>query len=232
MTTEKVELGRYLFYDKRLSIDGTMACATCHRQKSAFTDGRRLAIGATGETHPRNAMGLANVAYFSVLTWADPSLAALETQALTPMFGEHPIEMGLAGRKESLLRLFGRDPRYEAMFRAAFTDDDPFSIANLMRALAAFERTLLSFDSPFSDAGLFVNMLTYLGYGAEYYLADSRKTNCLLYVHEKWTQIPANESSDVPISSMDIENRVRFVTFNFMADCIAETYHYIDFKAS
>ena len=148
MTTEKVELGRYLFYDKRLSIDGAMACATCHRQKSAFTDGRRLAIGATGETHPRNAMGLANVAYFSVLTWADPSLAALETQALTPMFGEHPIEMGLAGRKESLLRLFGRDPRYEAMFRAAFTDDDPFSIANLMRALAAFERTLLSFDSP------------------------------------------------------------------------------------
>lgn len=94
------------------------------------------------------------------------------------------------------------------------------------------DECMVSFDSPFSDTGLFVNMLTYLGYGAEYYLADSRKTNCLLYVHEKWTQIPADESSEVPISSMDIENRVRFVTFNFVTDCIAETYHYIDFKAS
>ena len=148
MTAEKVELGRYLFYDKRLSIDGTMACATCHRQKSAFTDGRRQAVGATGETHPRNAMGLANIAYFSVLTWADPGLTALEIQALTPLFGEHPIEMGLAGRKESMLRLFGRDPRYERLFRAAFADDDPFSITNLTRALAAFERTLVSFNSP------------------------------------------------------------------------------------
>lgn len=63
MTEEKVELGRHLFYDTRLSINGTFSCATCHQQARAFTDGLPVAIGATGELHPRNSMSLTNVAY-------------------------------------------------------------------------------------------------------------------------------------------------------------------------
>ncbi len=150
MSTEKVELGRVLFYDARLSINGAMSCATCHQQKAAFTDGRKVAIGATGAAHPRNAMGLANIAYFPVLTWADPTQLRLEAQALVPMFGEHPVEMGLAGKEQDLIRLLRRDPRYERLFRAAFAaDPDPYTLQNLTRALATFQRSLVSFDSAY-----------------------------------------------------------------------------------
>ena len=150
MSAPKVELGRHLFYDRRLSITGGVACASCHIQAKAFTDGRKLAIGATGQAHPRNSMGLGNVAYFPVLTWADPQKIRLETQALVPMFGEHPVEMGLAGREADIERLLRRDPRYERLFKEAFADDaEPWRIANLTRALAAFQRSLVSFDSPY-----------------------------------------------------------------------------------
>ena len=150
MSAEKIELGRALFYDRRLSINGAMSCATCHRQEAAFTDGRKVAIGATGVAHPRNAMGLTNIAYFPVLTWADPTQSRLEAQALVPIFGEHPVEMGLAGKQNELLRLMRRDPHYERLFRAAFAaDPDPYTLDNLTRALATFQRSLVSFDSAY-----------------------------------------------------------------------------------
>jgi cytochrome c peroxidase len=63
MTAAKVELGRYLFYDKRMSVSGKESCASCHRQELAFTDGRARAEGTTGELHPRSSMSLVNVAY-------------------------------------------------------------------------------------------------------------------------------------------------------------------------
>ena len=150
MSVAKVELGRFLFYDRRLSTDRNTSCATCHQQARAFTDGREVAIGATGEKHPRNTMGLTNVAYMPVLTWANPEQRAMETQALVPMFGEHPVEMGLAGKETEITRLLRRDPRYERLFKTAFTTDaDPYTLENLTRALAAFQRTLLSFDAPY-----------------------------------------------------------------------------------
>jgi len=74
MSAAKVELGRYLFYDKRISANGKESCATCHRQELAFTDGRAHAAGTTGQIHPRSSMSLVNVAYAPVLTWANPKL--------------------------------------------------------------------------------------------------------------------------------------------------------------
>ena len=94
MTDQKVELGRHLFYDKRLSADQTMSCATCHHQDKAFTDGRRFAKGISGQQAIRNAMSLTNVAYLPVLTWSNPLLTSMEAQVLIPLFGEHPVEMG------------------------------------------------------------------------------------------------------------------------------------------
>lgn len=150
MSDAKVELGRLLFYDKRLSADGSFSCATCHQQAHAFTDGRKLAIGVTGEAHPRNSMSLTNAAYNPVLTWADPAQHLLETQALTPMFGTHPVEMGLAGREAMIVKLLSGDARYTRLFHAAFPQEkDAGTLPNLTRAIAAFERTLLSFDSPY-----------------------------------------------------------------------------------
>ena len=69
MSVAKVELGRHLFYDTRLSADGSQSCASCHHQDKAFTDGQALSVGVTGETGARSAMGLANVAYLPTLTW-------------------------------------------------------------------------------------------------------------------------------------------------------------------
>jgi cytochrome c peroxidase len=95
MTAAKVDLGRRLFYDKRLSANGTQACASCHQQAKAFSDGRLHAVGSTGEAHTRNSMSLTNVAYASRFTWANPLIDRLEDQALIPMFGDVPIELGL-----------------------------------------------------------------------------------------------------------------------------------------
>ena len=150
MSKEKVELGRLLFYDTRLSANATTACATCHIQALAFTDGKPRSIGATGEVHPRSSMSLVNVAYVSRLTWANPLLEHLEDQALTPMFGDDPIEMGLGGHEDELVRLLRSDADYADAIPEVFPNDaDPYSVLNVVRAIAAFTRSIVSFDAPY-----------------------------------------------------------------------------------
>jgi cytochrome c peroxidase len=150
MSDAKAQLGRRLFYDKRLSANGTQSCATCHKQELAFTDGRATSIGSTGESHSRGAMSLVNVAYYAALTWSDPALRTLEQQALVPLLGEHPIELGLKGRESATLDALRADPVYAAQFPAAFpASSSPFSLANVAKALAAFERTIISARSPY-----------------------------------------------------------------------------------
>lgn len=150
ITKEKVELGRHLFYEKRLSITGTFSCASCHIQALAFTDGKTIGVGATGEKHPRNAMSLANIGYNSVLTWANPLQNQLESQLLVPLFGEHPIEMGMVGKEQELLAMLRSDLPYQKMFEAAFgRGKNNINISNLAKAIASFERTLISLNSPY-----------------------------------------------------------------------------------
>jgi cytochrome c peroxidase len=150
MSAEKVALGRRLFYDRRLSVNGTTACAGCHIQSLAFTDGRARAVGATGEAHPRSAMSLVNAAYASRLTWANPLLDRLEDQALTPLFGDDPVEMGMGGREDALVELLKSDEVYARALPRAFPDDaDPYSVLNAVRAIAAFVRSIVSFDAAY-----------------------------------------------------------------------------------
>lgn len=152
MTVEKVELGRRLFYDRRLSLNRTQACATCHRQDRAFADERGRGLGSTGMRHPRGPMSLANVAYAPVLTWANPNLRSLEQQALVPMFGDHPVELGMTGQEDLLLNRLKSEPRYGKLFALAFPGEaEPFTVANVTKALASFERTILSGDSPYDE---------------------------------------------------------------------------------
>lgn len=149
-TAAKVELGRRLFYDTRLSATRTMSCSSCHLQKLAFTDGRVASMGGHGEPTPRNSMSLANVAYAPVLTWANPILQSLEQQALVPLLGRDPVELGMAGRDAELVRRLRAEPLYPPLFVAAFPDEQqPISLASTVRALAAFQRTLLSARSPY-----------------------------------------------------------------------------------
>ncbi|WP_406625622.1 MbnH family di-heme enzyme [Acidovorax sp. SDU_ACID1] len=149
MTAQKVELGRHLFFDPRLSGNGTQSCASCHDPSRAFTDGRRLAVGSTGQTHPRNSQGLANVVYHPTFTWANPALVTLEQQMEVPLFGTEPVEMGIDdGNKAEVLARFSGDEDYRRRFALAFPGDKtPVRWTHIIQAIAAFERTLLSGDS-------------------------------------------------------------------------------------
>lgn len=149
MSVEKVELGRHLFYDARLSRDGTVACASCHEQSRAFSDGRATAIGIDGTPGIVSAPALVNVAYFPVLTWANPHMETLEFQSLVPIFGDNPEEMGSSGFEEEIFARFAADPYYVQAFRAAFPENPQPDLFTITRALAAFERSLMSFDSPY-----------------------------------------------------------------------------------
>ena len=150
MNSTKVALGRWLFYDNRISVNGTMSCASCHIQALAFTDGKAKSIGATGQIHPRSSMSLVNVAYGSRLTWANHLLDQLEDQALTPMFGDNPIEMGMAGREDQIIALLKSDLRYADLIPKAFPDDnDPYSVISAIRSIAAFVRTIISYEAPY-----------------------------------------------------------------------------------
>ncbi len=140
-------LGRYLFYDKRISVNGQYSCASCHKQELAFTDGRAQALGATGQLHPRSAMSLVNLATATAFNWANPTVHSLEEQALKPMFGKEPVEMGVD--KTRLLQLIRTDAMYKEQFPKAFPSPDPWTLSNVAKALAAFERTIVSNQSPY-----------------------------------------------------------------------------------
>ncbi len=151
MSETRFQLGRKLFYDTRLSGNGKESCASCHLPKLAFTDGRKVAVGATGETTPRNAPSIANVAWRATLTWANPAMVTLEQQMLGPLFGEAPIEMGVNddNRREILSR-FEADADYRRQFAQAFAGEaKPINIGNIIKAIAVFERGVVSASSKY-----------------------------------------------------------------------------------
>ena len=147
MTVEKVALGRLLFFDQRLSQNQTTACATCHDPARAYTDGRTTALGSTGQLHRRNTQSLANVAYASSLTWANGQQTVLAHQALVPLLGDTPVELGWQGHQTELFARLSDDEAYARRFGAVFGTEG-VTLDTLTRALAAFERTLISGTSP------------------------------------------------------------------------------------
>ncbi len=149
LTVEGVELGRYLFHDFRLSINNGRSCGICHEGIKSFTDGFVRSVGTTNQTHTRNALSLINVGYRSRLTWRDPNQRMLEDQWHVPMFGTVPIiEMGMT--ETGLEARVAAIDRYGPMFDAAFPDDDgAITVANIGRAIASFQRTIVGGDSPY-----------------------------------------------------------------------------------
>ena len=175
MSAEKVELGRHLFYDTRLSGNETQSCAHCHLQDRAFAEPLLVSVGSTGERTPRNSMSLTNVAYNSTYTWHSPLLLTLEQQALIPMFGEMPVELGL---KESVLeQRLKADTTYVDMFAAAFPDEDiAITTMNTVKAIASFLRTMISGNAPYDK-------LTYQGDTSA--LSESAKRGFTLFLSEQ-----------------------------------------------
>ncbi|MGE3141358.1 MAG: cytochrome c peroxidase, partial [Thermoleophilia bacterium] len=149
MSEARVQVGRWLFHDKRLSANRRQSCATCHVQSLAFTDGRATAVGSTGQAHPRNTPSLGNVAYAPTLTWANPALVTLERQVEVPLFGTDPVELGLTDRtKPVVLKRLRGDARYRRMFARAFPRrSQPITWPAIVQSLAAFQRSLISGDS-------------------------------------------------------------------------------------
>lgn len=145
MSEAKVALGRDLYFDKRLSVDDTVSCATCHDPKFAFTDGKPVAEGVGGKRGARNSPTILN-AMFNVEQFWDGRAKSLEEQAKQPLI--NPIEMGMPSH-EAVVQKVKAIPEYVSRFREVFGGRDPINIDNIARAIAAFERTQLSGDSPF-----------------------------------------------------------------------------------
>lgn len=149
--SQKFQLGRRLFYDKRLSGNGAISCSSCHLQERAFTDGRVVSVGSTGEKTPRNAPSIANSGWHATLTWANPALVTLERQMENPLFGDSPIEMGANEKnKAEIVARFNSDPDYEKWFAAAFPEKkqaERISFDTIIKAISAFQRGVVSFDS-------------------------------------------------------------------------------------
>ena len=177
MSAAKVELGALLFADPRLSMTGKHSCQSCHSPSRAFTDGLPRSLGAAGETLPLNAPTLLNVAYNASLGWRDSKVRTLEEQMRGPLFNEHPRELGLAGRERALERELADDAALSRRFAAAFPGAAaPVTVDNVIRAIAAYERTLISGGSPFDR---------YVFAGNHRALSDRQKAGMQLFFSER-----------------------------------------------
>jgi cytochrome c peroxidase len=177
LTQEKVALGRKLFYDERLSANGTQSCASCHIQAHAFGEATATATGSTGEKHHRNSMTLANAAYSSTFTWAHSGIGTLEEHVRLPLFGDRPVEMGAAGHEKEILERIRTDTEYEALFDRAFPwQPGKVSFDNIVKAISSFVRSLVSFESRFDR---------YAYYGEDAALTESEIRGMNLFMSER-----------------------------------------------
>ncbi|MEW4368107.1 cytochrome c peroxidase [Aliikangiella maris] len=150
-TREKIELGRRLFYDTKLSANQTQSCASCHKQSLAFSDGKVTPKGSTGEQLVRNSQGLANSAYHPTLTWANKVFLEIEDQLQVPIRADDPVELGVTPiYVDEVLARFNNDNVYIGLFANAFPESSTGATLNkIIQALATFCRTLISGDSPY-----------------------------------------------------------------------------------
>jgi cytochrome c peroxidase len=176
MSTAKVALGARLFADTRLSLSGEHSCRSCHSPERAFTDGLPRSRGVTGEALPLNAPTLLNVAYNVSFGWRDPAVRTLEQQMRGPLFNEHPRELGLSGREHALTTALAADATLAGEFAAAFPGaGTAVTLDNVIRAIAAFERTLFAGTSAFDR---------YVFAGDHHALDDRQKAGMKLFFGE------------------------------------------------
>ncbi|RLD62093.1 MAG: cytochrome-c peroxidase [Bacteroidetes bacterium] len=145
MTVEGIALGRELFYEKMLSGDETMSCASCHFQEFNFSDSARFSTGITGDIGDRQAMGIVNSAWLDSLFW-DGRAITLEDQAFGPVV--NPVELN-----ESWVNVEAKlqaDPKYPSLFKKAFGTKTIDSVL-VSKAISQFERTMVSYDSKYDE---------------------------------------------------------------------------------
>lgn len=142
----KSKLGQQIFFDKNLSRDGTISCATCHQPQLAFSDGKKLAEGIRGQIGTRNTPSLINAAFNQSQFW-DGRRSTLESQAIDPFL--NPREHGLQDQ-QAIIAALSKDPAYRALIQQAYNiKPAAINLEQVASALASFERTLVAGDSPF-----------------------------------------------------------------------------------
>ncbi|MEW8105881.1 MAG: cytochrome c peroxidase [Candidatus Thiodiazotropha endolucinida] len=146
-TAEKIKLGKKLFFDTRLSADGTLSCASCHvlTDDKGGGDGRTASIGIDGKQGTRNAPTVFNAAFQKVLFW-DGRASSLEDQAKGPLI--NPIEMGMPSL-DHVVKTVRNIPEYQALFNITFPTRPSITIDTIAMAIASYERTLITPDSPY-----------------------------------------------------------------------------------
>jgi len=145
MSADKIELGKQLFFDARLSKNGTVSCSSCHNVMSGGEDNRTASVGIEGKVGTRSSPTVWNAAFQSVMFW-DGRAKDLETQAKGPL--TNPIEMGMPNH-DFVVQRIKQIPGYVSSFEKVFKSKDSLTIDNLAKAIAAYERTLISMNSPY-----------------------------------------------------------------------------------
>ncbi|MDH4121619.1 MAG: c-type cytochrome [Deltaproteobacteria bacterium] len=146
-TKEKVNLGRQLFFDPRLSVTQTVSCNSCHNVMASGTDNRPTSFGVFGKKGGRSAPNVWNAAFLSVQFW-DGRAASLEDQAKGPIL--NPVEMGMPN-EAAVVALIDGIPGYREQFQRVFGGKNPVTYDNIAKAIAAYERTLVTPNSPFDQ---------------------------------------------------------------------------------
>ncbi len=182
-TSEKIALGRLLFNDNRFSSDGTVSCASCHHPDKTFIDGLPVAKGLNGQTGTRNAPTVVNAAFYETL-FLDGRAKSLEDQALGPFV--NPIEHGLENH-QAIVDVVQKDTNYPQQFKKVFAiKASEITIDHVVKAIASYERTLISGGSPF-DRHLFGRNHVMLSESAERGLGIfKRKGNCVTCHEISW----------------------------------------------
>ncbi len=146
MQTNQIELGWYLFYDRRLSINNTRSCGTCHNPQFAFTDGYKRSLGAFADLHNRNTQPLFNLNNLKYLTAADSNIHSALQQIENPLFNEHVIEMGVKRHEVEILNRIITDSHYQSLFTKAGYS---FNWKYIKLAISQFEQQLVSYNAPY-----------------------------------------------------------------------------------
>ncbi len=149
-TAAKANIGRYLFYDRRMSVNQSKSCASCHAPAFSFTDGYRRSIGALGDNVQHNARALINIVYNRYLTAADSTLHFPEQQINNPMFHHTPAELGWKGNEHIILARLRNDSLYRIQLPLLFPEDkDPFTTINIQRCISSFIKSIVALDAPY-----------------------------------------------------------------------------------
>lgn len=217
-TPEKIALGEKLFEDKRFSADGTISCSNCHDRAKAFADGLPVAEGIKKLKGTRNSPTLLNAAYYATSFW-DGRRLSLEEQAKDPFVNS--VEHGIGGEHgfhQLIVNIVKKDPAYLKQFKDVFgVEADGITIDHVVKAIASFERTLVSGDSPF-DRYAYASDENALSEaakrGLELYKGKARCQECHT-ISEKFALFTDNKFHNLGVGFHKIEPRLRELVREF-----------------